>query len=70
MDFEHTIDSNDNGGDDDEFGKKIEEPFEGTPGNLKENLGAILSNAPKSLESCHVGLKFKFKMLEFMDSMN
>ena len=38
--------------------------------NLKENLGARLSNAPMSLESCNVGLTLQLKMLEFMGSMN
>jgi len=38
--------------------------------NLKESLGARLSNAPMNLESCDVGLTFQLKMLEFMDSMN
>jgi hypothetical protein len=46
------------------------ESTEWTPANLKESLGARLSNAPMSLESCDVGLTFQLKMLEFMDSMN
>ena len=48
----------------------MEESFERAPGNLQESLGAILPNAPKSLESGDVGLKFQLQMLEFMDSMN
>jgi hypothetical protein len=42
----------------------MEESIERTPANLKKNLRAKLSNAPKSLESCYVGLKFQFEKLD------
>jgi hypothetical protein len=48
----------------------MEESIERSPANLKENLGVKLPNAPKSLESGDAGLKFHFKKLEFMNSMN
>ena len=70
MDFDRIIVSNDNGWVYGGFGKELGESIERTPANLKENLGAILPNAPMSLESCDVGLTFQLKMLEFMDSMN
>jgi hypothetical protein len=70
VDFNHTIDSNDNDGDDGGFGKEMEESIERTLINLEENPGAILPNASKSLEICYVGLRFQLKKLEFMDSMN
>jgi hypothetical protein len=41
----------------------MEESFEEALGNLEENSGAILPNAPKSLESGDVGLKFQLQML-------
>jgi len=70
VDFNHTIDSNDNDWDDGGFGKEMEESIERTLINLEENPGAILPNASKSLEFFYVGLRFQLKKLEFMDSMN
>jgi hypothetical protein len=40
------------------------------PANLEKHSVARLRNATKSLEGGDVGLKFKLKMLEFMDSVN
>jgi hypothetical protein len=37
---------------------KWKRPLKRTPANLKENLGALLPNAIKILESGDVGLKF------------
>jgi hypothetical protein len=59
VDFNHTIDANEYGEDNGGFGKNIEESIIKIPGNLKENLGARLLNAPKNLESGDVGLKFR-----------
>jgi hypothetical protein len=70
MDFDRTIVSNGNGWEYGGFGKEVGGSIERTPANLQESLGARLSNAPMSLESCDVGLTFQLKMLEFMDSMN
>ena len=52
------------------FGKEVGESIEWTPANLKESLGARISNAPMSLEICEVGLTFQLKILEFMNYMN
>jgi hypothetical protein len=70
MDLHNTIDANYNGKDDARFGNEMEESIEMIPTNLKENLEARLPNAPKSLESGDVGMTFRLKNLEFMDSMN
>ena len=59
-----------NGQNDGRFCEKMEESPEVTFVNLKENLWARLSNASKNLENGDVGLKFRLKMLEFMDTMN
>ena len=48
----------------------MEESFERTAANLKDNSGARLSNALENLKNNNVGLTFQFKMLEFMDTMN
>lgn len=42
MDIVHTIDIDDNGGNDDGFSEKMEEFFENVSANLKENLGTRL----------------------------
>ena len=63
MDFDHTIGSNDNGGHEGGFGRKMEESFERAPANLEMYLGPKIPNASKTLEGIHVGLKFQFKML-------
>ena len=70
MEFDRTIVFNDNDWEYGGFGKEMGESIEGTPANLQENLGASLPKAPMSLESCDVGLTFRLKMLEFMDSMS
>ena len=49
--------------------EKVEESLERDPTNLKENMEARLPNAPESLQCGIVGLKFQFKMREFMDSV-
>jgi hypothetical protein len=48
----------------------MEESIEISFVNHKTNLGVGLSNAPKSFESCDVGLIFQFKMLKFINFMN
>ena len=68
-DFDHIIDSNDNGGDDDGFGEEMKE-FIGRALEILENAVARLPNAPINLESGDVALKFQLKVLEYMDSMN
>jgi hypothetical protein len=70
MDFDRTIDSNDNGWKYGGFGKEMGESIKRTSATLKENLGARLPNARMSLENCDVGLTFQLKMLEFMDFMS
>ena len=70
MNYDHTVDVNDNGRGDGGFSKEMEESIKMTYVNLKANLGARRLNAPKSLENCDVEFKFQYKMLEFMDSIN
>jgi hypothetical protein len=70
MDFDRHINYNDNSWEYGGFGKNMGESIERTLANLKESLGARLTNAPMTLESCDVGLTFQLKMLEFVDSMN
>jgi hypothetical protein len=68
MKLKHTIDVYDCCGDNDGFGKEMEDSIEKTPTNLKANLGARLPNARKNLERTNDALKFQLKMLEFMTS--
>ena len=58
-DFDPTIDFNDNSGDDDAMGEKVEESRDRYSVNLKSNSKARLPNAPKNLEGGDVGLKFQ-----------
>ena len=58
MNFDHTMDSNDNGGDDGGFGEEIEESIDRAPANPEKSSGAKLPNGPKGLENGNVGLKW------------
>jgi hypothetical protein len=50
VDFKHLIDSNDNGWKDGAFCEVMDESFNKSPANLKNNLGATLLNVPMSFE--------------------
>jgi hypothetical protein len=66
VEFYYNIICNDNGNYDIGFGKEIDKTLKQTSTNLKENFGARLPNAPISLQSVNIGLKFQLKMLEFI----
>jgi hypothetical protein len=70
VDFDHTIHFYNNHGYDVGFGEEMEESLERILENLKKNLGVCLLNAPNSLESSDIELKFQLRVFEFMDSIN